>query len=857
MNPVDQAQAFDGKAEAYARHRLAYAPQAIDAIIAIAGLGPTSVLADLGAGTGMLTRCFAGRVGQVFAIEPNDDMRALALSNARGLESIHWIKGAAHATELPAASVDAVTAGRALQWFEPVPSREEIRRILRPGGWLIVVRTPVTDVQLRSAIERLDEERASGHPPSPRQPRPRPDVSHYFGDDNCVRLAYPCTAQETWPQFFGRMQSLSFTPPPGDPGYERFARAAREIFDGHALDDVLHVEYATEVLMKQLVPKPATPRSLPFPESEIEGDIVARFARVVANVPGTVALKAGDATWTYAELDELANRVAGIVQRESPDRAQPVALLFEQGIGGIASIMGVLKAGRAYCALDPAHPAARHRAALADLGATLLLCGRPQSGLAREIAHSGPRCVTVEPGHLDVVAHAPDIARSANDIAAIYYTSGTTGAPKGVLLSHRHLLHRAWLSSRLLEVAPGIPMSQTTQLGFANSATDIFVSLLSGATLCPFDARRNSLRQLADWLKRDRIAILRIPVALLHRFLDSLDASERFPHVRFLHPAGRVDWSGMDRYRLHFGPDSRLVRQLAATETSLLTTMMVQRETPRSGATMPVGYPVPGKEIWLEGENGARVPSGAVGEIVVRSRYLYSGIWRHPETFLPDGEPRVHHTGDLGRWLADGSLEFVGRADSRVKIRGHTIDLDQVEAALGDTRLVTDAAVVVKDDPTRESSLVAYVVPANREATPGAIRAHLTGHVPGYMIPSRIMMLNALPLTPNGKVDRAALHEIGRGSADRATPIVTPRTPVEARVCAIWADVLGIEPIGVDDDFLEIGGDSLTAGRIASSLLDEFKIDLTPRDLLNGATVAQLAELIALRRRASRAGEER
>ena len=373
-------------------------------------------------------------------------------------------------------------------------------------------------------------------------------------------------------------------------------------------------------------------------------------------------------------------------------------------------------------------------------------------------------------------AGKPGIEHCADDIAAIYYTSGTTGRPKGVMLSHRCLLHRVWLSARTLGIAPDDRMSQIAEISFVTAAADIFVALLTGATVCPFDARRSSLRQMAAWLNRDRIAILRLPVALFHQFLDALDDTDRFPHVRFMQPSGRLLWNGVDRFRMHFGRECRLLRQLAATETWGVAAMTVDHDTPRIGATVPVGYPVPGKAVWLEDESGAPVPVGEVGEIVVRSRYLYSGLWRRPETWLPHGQARVHRMGDLGRWLPDGSLEFVGRIDSRVKIRGFTVDLEQVEAAIGDTGVVIDATVVANEDESQQSHLVAYVVPANRNMTSREIRARLDQRLPAYMIPSHFVVLDSLPLTPNGKIDRAALPIPGRTRPASAVSFVAPRT---------------------------------------------------------------------------------
>ncbi len=256
MHRADATRAFDGKADAYGRNRFDYAPEAIDAIVHIAGLGETSSIADLGAGTGMLTRHFAHRVGRVFAIEPNDDMRALAQTSLGPIESLRLIKGTADATGLPERSVHAVTAGRAIQWFDPAPSRAEILRILRPGGWLIIVRTPPVDPYSSAALERLRD--AYGHGGRGAGLSQAEDSAHFDGDD-FIRLSFPCMVRETWAQFLGRMRSLSFSPQPADSNYRDFEHVARELFDQGAADGTLAVRYATEVLMKEMVPK-ALPR---------------------------------------------------------------------------------------------------------------------------------------------------------------------------------------------------------------------------------------------------------------------------------------------------------------------------------------------------------------------------------------------------------------------------------------------------------------------------------------------------------------------------------------------------------------------------------------------------------------------
>ena len=433
--------------------------------------------------------------------------------------------------------------------------------------------------------------------------------------------------------------------------------------------------------------------------------------------PDGIALKADDEAWTYAQLDAWPIASRRLVLRESPDRSKPVALLFDHGIGGVASIMGVLKAGRAYCALSPAHPA---RAASGKRSPTCnrRSCFAPDPGSGwRAIALHGLHCAAIDPRDMQGNDRKPDIERSADDIAAIYYTSGTTGRPKGVMLSHRHLLHRAWLSGRTLGIAPGDPMSQIAEISFAAGATDIFVALLAGATICPFDARTNSLRQLAPgWTAnaspscacRSRCSIgssIRSP------------STDRFPHVRYLQPAGKLGWNSVDRYRKHFGRECRLVRQLAATETSLLATMMVDHERRASARRCRSAIRSRARRCGWRERTARASTSAKSARSWSGAGTCFPGSGGQPETFCPPGEARVHRMGDLGRWLPDGSLEFVGRTDSRVKIRGFTVDPRAVEAAIGDTGLVIDATVVAQEDESREAHLVAYVVPASPRDT--------------------------------------------------------------------------------------------------------------------------------------------
>jgi non-ribosomal peptide synthetase component F len=286
------------------------------------------------------------------------------------------------------------------------------------------------------------------------------------------------------------------------------------------------------------------------------------------------------------------------------------------------------------------------------------------------------------------------------------------------------------------------------------------------------------------------------------------------------------------------------VRQLASTETSVLASQLIDDATTRIGDSVPVGYPVPGKELWLENEAGMRCGPGEIGEIVVRSRYLFKGVWRRPATWCGPGQARLHRTGDLARWLADGNLEFVGRRDSRVKVRGFTVDLEHVEAGIEATGLVDEVAVVAPDDPGGDATLVAYFVPRHGTSVK-LLRARLAEALPDFMLPTQFVPLDSLPLTPTGKLHRAALPKLNLAASSGAGSL--PRSSLEAQVAAVWREALGRGAIGIEEDFLEIGGDSLTAARIVSRILATLGVELTPRDLFVAPTITQMAELIAAR----------
>jgi acyl-coenzyme A synthetase/AMP-(fatty) acid ligase/thioesterase domain-containing protein len=586
---------------------------------------------------------------------------------------------------------------------------------------------------------------------------------------------------------------------------------------------------------------------LAFERSEIENSIGARFEQVVARFPDAVALQAGPETWTYASLDQFANRLALQIPEVSPDPATPVALLFNHGPQAIGALLGVLKAGRAYCALNLRNPPARLSEMLASLEARVVVCSGATVALAESL--HPPAWIDVDglpAGPRSAGYVCPPLVRGA--LAGIFFTSGSTGQPKGVMRSQRSLMHRLWLSNELEEFPPARHFSHLFNISFASSLTEIFVCLLNGVTLHPYDAARLGIAPFGEWLNQEGIEILHIPVALFRQFLDNLPEGAAFPHVKRIMPIGRLYWKDVQRCRKYFSPACRLISQLGSTETAVTAHILVDPAGPAGEGIVPVGYPVPDKAMWLEGEDGQPAPAGAAGEIVVRSRFLCSGFWRQPElttsrfTSAP-GDPELctFHTGDLGRWLPDGSLELIGRKDSQVKVGGfYRVDLAEIEDAIFHTGLVSHIAITTCNDAGGEKQVMAYVVLNGPPASLERLKAALARTLPDYMIPARFICLDQMPLTANGKVDYQHLPAPQTDQPAAADPYQAPASPVEEKLAVIWAEVLGVRRVGRNDNFFDLGGQSILGAALFARIERAFGVRIPLPVLIQAPTVASL-----------------
>jgi acyl-coenzyme A synthetase/AMP-(fatty) acid ligase/acyl carrier protein len=383
----------------------------------------------------------------------------------------------------------------------------------------------------------------------------------------------------------------------------------------------------------------------------------------------------------------------------------------------------------------------------------------------------------------------------------------------------------------------------------------IYSSLLNGGAVYPYDIKKKGFGDLPNWLLSNQITILRSVPTTFRDFMGTLEKGSQFPAVRVLSVGGepmlRAD---LDFFNQHFLSHCVLCHALGPTECLTVCWALIPHGAQITGSKLPIGYSLQDKDVLVLDDAGQEVGPGEVGQLAVKSRYISRGYWRDPErthaVFLPDptgSDARIYLTGDLGVRESDGCLIHVGREDFQVKIRGFRIDVAEVEVALRAIEGVETAVVVGHQDGMSQQRLVAYFVPTtNPPVTVTKLRQSLARVLPDYMIPSVFVSIDALPQTPNGKTDRLRLPPPGRERPPLENPLVSPRTVMETDISAIWAEVLGLEQIGVHDNFFELGGDSLLATRIIARVVQRLKVNISIRRLLDSPSVASMAEYALL-----------
>jgi len=605
---------------------------------------------------------------------------------------------------------------------------------------------------------------------------------------------------------------------------------------------------------------------VPFKKEEVEQSIPDRFEQQVSRFGDRLAISARSHQLTYEELNRAANRVARGVLAKGEKGEKPTALLLEHGGSVITAMLGLLKAGKFYVPLDPLSPHGRNRSILEDSQAGFIVTDDKNLDLTKSLAENESMVINLDHIDSDVSAENLGLSISPDTPSHIIYTSGSTGHPMGVVQNHSNVLHSGMRMTNAFHICAEDRLTLLASCSTGQAMTNIYNALLNGGALFPFNIREEGLTHLGAWLMEKEITIYHSSATVFRYFVDTLTGKEVFPKLRLIKLGSEpVSTRDLRLYKKYFSQDCIFVNALSSTETGTVCTCFFNKDAPISGSTVPVGYAMEDMEVSVRDEDG-EMASGFnhVGQIAVKSVYLSPGYWQRPDLteakFLADpsgGDERIYLTGDLGRMMPDGCLVHTGRKDLQVKIRGYRVEVHEIEKALLGFSEIKQAIVVGREDRPGDQRLVAYLV-SNRQLGPSVreLRGFLGDQLPDYMLPSAFVILDALPLSPSGKVDRHALPAPDQRRPELQTSFVAARTPVEESLAGIWREVLCLDAVGIHDNFLELGGNSLLATQVISRVLDRFQLELPLRSLFDEASTIADTAVVITQNLAEMAGHE-
>jgi len=597
-----------------------------------------------------------------------------------------------------------------------------------------------------------------------------------------------------------------------------------------------------------------TPRHpfVPSTRNDIEQSIGGRFEQIVDRDPSRIAVKINGEAVTYGTLNRMANRIAHGLRSSRGPSNEPVALLVKHDVRTIAAILGIIKAGKIYVPLDVSFSSAWVKFILQDTQCKIVLAGRDGFDLAKSwlnVAHTLIDFESLDAGWSEA---NPENKVAPDALAQILYTSGTTAHPKGVMDNHRNMLHYVMRLGNASHVSAEDRMTLVRRPSSAGALSNLYLALLTGSTLFPVDLKQVGSTVMADWLQREKITIFHAGATVFRNFVQQLTGSEQFPHLRLIRlGSGQIFKSDVELFKRHF-LNALLLHVLSSTETNTYRVHFLSKDSHVPDGALPVGYAVVDMDVLILDESGKPAGVNEVGEIAVRSDYIFPGYWNNTAltdaVFVADPDARdrrIYCTGDLGRLHPDGCLEYLGRKDFRLKIRGYRIQAEAVEAALLKIPGISQAAVVAHKDGYGDDRLVAYVTSDTKEIPViSRMRHSLKKCLPDYMVPSKFMFLKNLPHNSNGKVNRLELPAPDLDRPQLSMQFHAPTTPMESVLAKIWCEALGINRVGIHDLFFDLGGDSIIASRIVSAIERIFPWNFTLTDFYNACTIAQAAGLL-------------
>ncbi len=583
-----------------------------------------------------------------------------------------------------------------------------------------------------------------------------------------------------------------------------------------------------------------------FPISALESSIPDRFISQVKTNHDQLAIITNSHQWTYAKLDNISNCLAEEIINICDIKTDIIAILLETEAWAIASILSVLKTGKIYVPLDMDFPELRLKNILENSQAKVIITNENNIKLAQSLSEK-IKIINIDEIDINQTVNFPNLSIKPHTPAYILYTSGSTGEPKGVLQNHGNILHFIRNNTNNLHISNQDRLTLFSGYNFDAAIIDIFSALLNGATLYPFNIKQEGFDNLTSWLIDHKITIYHSTSTVYRYWTDTLSNEKliNFSDIRLVILGGEeVLKKDVERYQEIFTDNCIFVNGLGCTESSFYLQYIINKKTEIIGHKVGVGYPLEQTEILLVNEEG--INTEIYGEIAIKSPYIALEYWHNQQltesAFLLDQEnKRIYRTGDLGRLRPDGSIEFIGRKDFQVKIRGFRIELGEIETVLNRHPDVLNAVVIVRKDNEEDQQIIAYIISQSQTILTFELRQFLQQKLPDYMIPAGFVILEKFPLTPNGKINYRALPKPQLLSKET---FKSPENELEEKLVKIWEKVLQIKPIGVQDNFFEIGGHSLLAVSLLNQIEQEFLIKLPLITIFKYPTIEEFAQVL-------------
>ncbi|MGD9851484.1 MAG: amino acid adenylation domain-containing protein [Nitrospirales bacterium] len=613
-------------------------------------------------------------------------------------------------------------------------------------------------------------------------------------------------------------------------------------------------------LSRRTLPDPTLPLEEPLQE-----DVPTLICRQAEAFPNHIAMSQGKQTWTYKELITRTLTLAQALQKHGLQPGEVVAVGGYRSLGLVTALFSILQAGGVIMPLDARLPPHRQRLMIQEAGAKRYVwIGHDPTPDISADGDAGIHFHRLDPESgifLDERPSEHSLSTSGHyhpqpdDPAYIFFTSGTTGNPKGILGRHKSLSHFLKWQAQTFKIGPGDRVAQLTALSFDAVLRDIFLSLISGATVClPEDQLELAPDQVIPWIDHEGITILHAVPTVARFWIRHVPEETRLSSLRWTFFSGEpVSDALVNQWRRSFPESGQLVNFYGPTETTLIKSWYVIPDPPSPGI-QPIGYPMPQTQILIMGPDNRLCGTGEIGEIVIRTPFGTHGYINMPspqqERFFQnpyrhDSTDQCYRTGDHGRYRLNGSVDILGRLDNQIKIRGVRIEPEEITSLLQRHPDLEAAAVLGHVEEDNENFLVAYVVPkSNTPRTEQSLRSFLASKVPAAMVPSSFVFLDSLPVTRNGKLDRRALPVPSLGSPTRRTSFVEPRTSIEKTLVDILIELFSVEQIGINDNFFELGGHSLLAMQVINRIEKIFHTPFSLRYIFETPTIGEWAQYL-------------